>query len=205
MLCHVSERAKLLQAFGERCRDMNITQEEVKLLQPWQRSTWNHWAATHTAFLCWSSTKCMCMTPLTQECRKRHVSCVVVITTIWHQTSLPTVCNLSLSHSCALNSFSSSSQLFELESSTYTYLLADAETKEAVLIDPVLETIDRDLKLISELGLDLKVAGNCPAGTELWWLYFSPLFDRDSEYLFIDQNTLSVQSLANCTLSHSLY
>ncbi|XP_054477463.1 persulfide dioxygenase ETHE1, mitochondrial [Anoplopoma fimbria] len=51
-------------------------------------------------------------------------------------------------------------QLFELESSTYTYLLADTETKEAILIDPVLETIDRDLKLIQELGLNLKVAVN---------------------------------------------
>lgn len=50
-------------------------------------------------------------------------------------------------------------QLFESESSTYTYLLADPETKEAVLIDPVLETIDRDLKLVHELGLNLKVAG----------------------------------------------
>ncbi|XP_026226797.1 persulfide dioxygenase ETHE1, mitochondrial-like isoform X3 [Anabas testudineus] len=51
-------------------------------------------------------------------------------------------------------------QLYELESTTYTYLLADTETKEAVLIDPVLETIDRDLKLIHELGLNLKVAVN---------------------------------------------
>ncbi|XP_026226802.1 persulfide dioxygenase ETHE1, mitochondrial-like isoform X8 [Anabas testudineus] len=51
-------------------------------------------------------------------------------------------------------------QLFELESSTYTYLLADTETNEAVLIDPVLETVDRDLKLIHELGLNLKVAVN---------------------------------------------
>lgn len=51
-------------------------------------------------------------------------------------------------------------QLFESESSTYTYLLADQETKDAVLIDPVLETIDRDLKLIHELGLNLKVAVN---------------------------------------------
>lgn len=47
-------------------------------------------------------------------------------------------------------------QLFEHESSTYTYLLADKKTKEAVLIDPVIETIDRDLKLIHELGLNLK-------------------------------------------------
>ncbi|XP_029695060.1 persulfide dioxygenase ETHE1, mitochondrial isoform X1 [Takifugu rubripes] len=51
-------------------------------------------------------------------------------------------------------------QLFESESSTYTYLLADVETREAVLIDPVLETIDRDLKLIHELGLHLNVAVN---------------------------------------------
>ncbi|XP_030605056.1 persulfide dioxygenase ETHE1, mitochondrial-like [Archocentrus centrarchus] len=51
-------------------------------------------------------------------------------------------------------------QLFESESCTYTYLLADTETKEAVLIDPVLETIERDLKLIKELGLNLTVAVN---------------------------------------------
>ena len=34
-------------------------------------------------------------------------------------------------------------QLFELESSTYTYILADANTRDAVIIDPVLETADR--------------------------------------------------------------
>ncbi|MNK86226.1 putative metallo-hydrolase [compost metagenome] len=47
-------------------------------------------------------------------------------------------------------------QLFEHESSTYTYLIADPETKEAALIDSVLETVNRDLKLIEELGLNLK-------------------------------------------------
>ncbi len=46
-------------------------------------------------------------------------------------------------------------QLFESESSTYTYLLGDEKSKEAVIIDPVLETIDRDLNLINELGLKL--------------------------------------------------
>ncbi|XP_041844795.1 persulfide dioxygenase ETHE1, mitochondrial [Melanotaenia boesemani] len=51
-------------------------------------------------------------------------------------------------------------QLFEAESCTYTYLLADTDTKEAVIIDPVLETIDRDLKLVEQLGLNLKVAVN---------------------------------------------
>lgn len=47
-------------------------------------------------------------------------------------------------------------QLFEHESSTYTYLIADSESKEAALIDPVLETIERDLLLVKELGLNLK-------------------------------------------------
>ncbi|MEQ2273236.1 Ethylmalonic encephalopathy 1 [Xenotaenia resolanae] len=51
-------------------------------------------------------------------------------------------------------------QLFESESCTYTYLLADKITKEAVIIDPVLETLDRDVKLVQELGLNLKVAVN---------------------------------------------
>jgi glyoxylase-like metal-dependent hydrolase (beta-lactamase superfamily II)/rhodanese-related sulfurtransferase len=46
-------------------------------------------------------------------------------------------------------------QLFEKESSSYTYLLADPLTREAIIIDPVLETVDRDLKLIQELDLNL--------------------------------------------------
>ncbi|KAJ7985351.1 hypothetical protein DPEC_G00351160 [Dallia pectoralis] len=51
-------------------------------------------------------------------------------------------------------------QLFEPVSSTYTYLLADEKSREAVLIDPVLETVERDLKLLEELGFNLKVAVN---------------------------------------------
>ncbi len=47
-------------------------------------------------------------------------------------------------------------QLFETTSSTYTYLLADEESGEAVLIDPVFETARRDQALIAELGLKLK-------------------------------------------------
>lgn len=46
-------------------------------------------------------------------------------------------------------------QLFDKESSTYTYLLADPTTREAALVDPVVEHVDRDLKLVSELGLQL--------------------------------------------------
>jgi glyoxylase-like metal-dependent hydrolase (beta-lactamase superfamily II) len=47
-------------------------------------------------------------------------------------------------------------QLFDTESSTFTYLLGDAASGEAVLIDPVLERVDRDLALVEELGLRVK-------------------------------------------------
>ncbi|NJN29508.1 MAG: MBL fold metallo-hydrolase [Synechococcales cyanobacterium RM1_1_8] len=47
-------------------------------------------------------------------------------------------------------------QLFDQETWTYTYLIADAETKEAALVDPVIEQVERDLKLIKELELTLK-------------------------------------------------
>jgi glyoxylase-like metal-dependent hydrolase (beta-lactamase superfamily II) len=46
-------------------------------------------------------------------------------------------------------------QLFDPASSTYTYLLGDAERGEAVLIDPVLEQVERDTALLGELGLRL--------------------------------------------------
>ncbi|HLK39744.1 MAG TPA: MBL fold metallo-hydrolase, partial [Polyangiaceae bacterium] len=46
-------------------------------------------------------------------------------------------------------------QLFDLGSSTYTYLLADARTREAVLVDPVFEQHARDAALIRELDLAL--------------------------------------------------
>ena len=47
-------------------------------------------------------------------------------------------------------------QLFDPQSSTYTYLLADAAAREAVLIDPVFEQVRRDAALIEELGLKLR-------------------------------------------------
>ena len=46
-------------------------------------------------------------------------------------------------------------QLFEPLSSTYTYLLGCDDTKQAVLIDPVVNSIDRDLQEIDRLGLRL--------------------------------------------------
>jgi len=47
-------------------------------------------------------------------------------------------------------------QLFDLESSTYTYLIANQSTKAAILVDPVLEQVERDLRILRELGLSLK-------------------------------------------------
>ena len=46
-------------------------------------------------------------------------------------------------------------QLFDQGSSTYTYLLADERTREAVLIDCVFEQHARDAALIRELELKL--------------------------------------------------
>lgn len=53
-------------------------------------------------------------------------------------------------------------QLFEKESSTYTYLLADVShpEKPALLVDPVDKTVDRDLSLVKDLGLKLIYAIN---------------------------------------------
>jgi sulfur dioxygenase len=47
-------------------------------------------------------------------------------------------------------------QLVDARSSTYTYLLADAATRDAVLIDPVFEQYARDAALVRELGLTLR-------------------------------------------------
>ncbi len=49
-------------------------------------------------------------------------------------------------------------QLFDHESSTYTYLLASRPGGEALLIDPVLEQADKYVRLIDELGLHLVMA-----------------------------------------------
>jgi glyoxylase-like metal-dependent hydrolase (beta-lactamase superfamily II) len=46
-------------------------------------------------------------------------------------------------------------QLFEPQSGAYTYLLGCGHAGEAALIDPVLETVERDLEALSELGLSL--------------------------------------------------
>ncbi|GFW56708.1 persulfide dioxygenase ETHE1, mitochondrial [Trichonephila clavipes] len=51
-------------------------------------------------------------------------------------------------------------QLFDSVSCTYTYLLADAQSRNAILIDPVLEQVARDVKLVKELDLNLLFVAN---------------------------------------------
>ncbi len=46
-------------------------------------------------------------------------------------------------------------QLLEPVSSTYTYVLGCSDTGEAILIDPVINSIDRDLQVLQGLGLRL--------------------------------------------------
>ena len=46
-------------------------------------------------------------------------------------------------------------QVFDQKSSTYTYLIASAEGREALIIDPVLENIEDYIKLLSKLNLKL--------------------------------------------------
>ncbi len=47
-------------------------------------------------------------------------------------------------------------QLFDPASSTFTYLIADDTSHEAVLIDPVIDQVERDVRLLREHGLKLK-------------------------------------------------
>lgn len=47
-------------------------------------------------------------------------------------------------------------QMFDPTSSTYSYLLADLASREAVLVDPVFEQVTREVALIEELGLRLR-------------------------------------------------
>ena len=46
-------------------------------------------------------------------------------------------------------------QLFDPASSTYTYVLFDPATRDALIIDPVDEQLDRDLATLRHYGLKL--------------------------------------------------
>ena len=46
-------------------------------------------------------------------------------------------------------------QLFDKKSSTYTYLIASAKGREALIIDPVIENVNQYIQLLKELDLNL--------------------------------------------------
>ena len=49
-------------------------------------------------------------------------------------------------------------QLFDPASSTYTYVLFDEASRDALIIDPVAEQLQRDLDVLREYGLTLRWA-----------------------------------------------
>ncbi|MCU7916225.1 MAG: MBL fold metallo-hydrolase [Candidatus Thiodiazotropha sp. (ex Gloverina cf. vestifex)] len=49
-------------------------------------------------------------------------------------------------------------QLFDNQSSTYTYIVWDEASREAAIIDAVIEQVDRDVSLIQQLDLELRYA-----------------------------------------------
>lgn len=51
-------------------------------------------------------------------------------------------------------------QLIEFQSKTFTYILGCSKTRQAIIIDPVDITAERDVKLLKELNLTLKYAIN---------------------------------------------
>ncbi len=46
-------------------------------------------------------------------------------------------------------------QIFDKKSSTYTYLIASAKGREALIIDPVIENVEEYISLLNELDLKL--------------------------------------------------
>lgn len=46
-------------------------------------------------------------------------------------------------------------QLFDYDTWTYTYIVWDEKTKEAAIIDTVLEQVERDIQHVTELGLNV--------------------------------------------------
>jgi glyoxylase-like metal-dependent hydrolase (beta-lactamase superfamily II) len=116
-------------------------------------------------------------------------------------------------------------QLFDHETYTYSYLIADYQTREAALVDSVIEQSDRDLLLIKELGLKLVYAlethihadhitganrlrevtgclGVVPKGAEV---SCADRFLEDGEVLHLGQITIEAIATPGHTDSHLAY
>lgn len=116
-------------------------------------------------------------------------------------------------------------QLFDQESSTFTYLIAEPFQRLAILVDPVLEQVNRDLKLLQELNLTLHsclethvhcdhVTGaarlraftDCqvivPAGAEV---FGADRFIEDGEVIVLGKTWLEAMATPGHTDSHMAY
>ena len=65
-------------------------------------------------------------------------------------------------------------QLFDDDSSTYTYLIWDTKTLDAIIVDPVDIKVDRDIQEMESLGLKLRFGGMYNGADKL----FDSMFDR---------------------------
>ena len=76
-------------------------------------------------------------------------------------------------------------QLFDRVSCTYSYLLADLKSREAVLIDPVIDLAERDAKLINDLELKLKYSSKC-SFLILYYSYKSMQYCNKLNYFLVN-------------------
>lgn len=105
-------------------------------------------------------------------------------------------------------------QLIDSETSTFTYIIADEATKQAVVIDPVFENATRDEKLIVELWLEVKYfldthvhadhitgssrlkeileTGEIWVGAKNIWITHNDLFLEDAQQLQVWDITITV-------------
>ncbi|AHE67370.1 MBL fold metallo-hydrolase [Legionella oakridgensis] len=85
-------------------------------------------------------------------------------------------------------------QLFDHESSTYTYLIAAGYGREAVIIDPVKRNVNQYVKLIEQLGLRLVAAMD----THLHADHITALGDLNKQLHCVTM--MGKQSKANCVM-----
>lgn len=87
-------------------------------------------------------------------------------------------------------------KLFDRTSCTYTYLLGDSSSSRALLIDPVLEFVQRDLSLVNELGLKV---------SEQHAFFISPVNSASSFSLILNYFFLEVARTGECENQHYLH
>ena len=104
-------------------------------------------------------------------------------------------------------------QYLDKESSTYTYILFDKDTRKGVIIDPVLDQLERDIDSIKKLNLNIEAilethvhADHITAAYQLKKITTAPIYYgsksgvEGSDYLLDDNETLSIENFEIKTL-----